>query len=51
MNKQNPIDRKKLMSESIHLTRPPRLEGVVKNKMMNQIKKKKKEKPEESGKK
>ncbi len=51
MNRQNPIDKKKLLSESTHLTRPPRLEGVVKNKMMNPTQKKKKSKSEEDGKK
>ncbi len=30
--------------KELHLTVPPRLEGVVKNKMMNPVQKKKKEK-------
>jgi hypothetical protein len=43
MKKQNLADKKRLLSES-HLTRPPRLEGKVKNKRMNPIQKKKKAK-------
>ena len=35
------IDKKSLLRKTDHLTRPPRLEGVVKNKMMNPIRKKK----------
>ncbi|MCK9352188.1 MAG: hypothetical protein WCT49_03110 [Candidatus Paceibacterota bacterium] len=42
MKKQDPIDKKRLLRESDHLTRPPRLEGKVKNAMMNPVKKKKK---------
>ena len=42
MKRQNLIDKKKLLRKLDHLTRPPRLEGVVKNKMMNPIRKKKK---------
>jgi len=46
MKRQNLIDKKKLLRKLDHLTRPPRLEGVIKNKMMNPIRKKKKvEKP------
>jgi len=32
---KNIIDKKKFLRESNHLTRPPRLEGVVKNAKMN----------------
>ena len=35
-------DKKKQLREMDHLTRPPRLEGAVKNAMMNPIRKKKK---------
>jgi len=46
MKRQNLMDKKKLLRKLGHLTRPPRLEGAVKNKMMNPIRKKKKvEKP------
>lgn len=41
MNKRGPIDKKKLLREADHLTRPPRLEGKVKNAMMYSKKKKK----------
>jgi len=40
--KATPIDKKKRLREQGHLTRPPRLEGKVKNAMMNPIRKKKK---------
>lgn len=36
-------DKKRLLREETHLTRPPRLEGVVKNAKMNPKKKPKKE--------
>lgn len=50
--KQNQIiDKKKLQRETDHFTHPPRLEGVVKNKMLYPIRKKKRTKPEEEGKK
>lgn len=39
---QNPIDKKKMLREADHLTRPPRLEGAVKEAMMQPRKKKKK---------
>ncbi|MDD5721123.1 MAG: hypothetical protein PHT16_01595 [Candidatus Pacebacteria bacterium] len=39
MKKHKLIDKKKFLRESNHLTRPPRLEGVVKNAKMNPIKK------------
>ena len=39
-NKRLP-DKKKLLREQDHLTRPPRLEGVVKEKMMQPVKKNK----------
>jgi len=35
------VDKKKILREKNHLTRPPRLEGVVKNAMMNSARKKK----------
>jgi len=38
------IDKKKLLREQDHLTRPPRLEGVVKEAMMQPIRKKRKNK-------
>ena len=40
--KHAPLDKKKLLRELDHLTRPPRLEGKVKNAMMNPIRKPKK---------
>ena len=42
MGKQESIDKKKLLRSEDHLTRPPRLEGKVKNAMMYSPKKKKK---------
>ena len=45
------VDKKSLLREADHLTRPPRLEGAVKNKMMNPIRKKKKAKSKEDSKK
>ena len=39
---QNIKDKKKILRETNHLTRPPRLEGVVKNTKMNPVKKKRK---------
>ncbi len=39
-NHANPIDRKRFLRKEGHLTRPPRLEGVVKEKMMKAVKKK-----------
>lgn len=38
------IDKKRLLRKTDRLTRPPRLEGAAKNKMMNPIRKKKKAK-------
>ena len=38
------IDKKKTIRQTGHITYPPRLEGSVKNKMMNPIRKKKEEK-------
>jgi hypothetical protein len=35
-------DKEKLIRKSSHVTTPPRMEGAVKNKMMNPVKKKKK---------
>jgi hypothetical protein len=35
------MDKKKILREMIHLTRPPRLEGKAKNAGMNPIRKKK----------
>jgi hypothetical protein len=43
MKNLNQVDKKRFLRESNHLTRPPRLEGAVKNRMMNPIKKKKKQ--------
>ncbi|MBI5406004.1 hypothetical protein HY972_03155 [Candidatus Kaiserbacteria bacterium] len=42
MNKHGPLDKKKLLRAENHLTRPPRLEGKVKNAMMLSKKKPKK---------
>lgn len=42
MKNHNLTDKKKRLRETNHLTRPPRLEGVVKNAKMNPIKKIKK---------
>lgn len=39
IKKQDPINKKKHLRETDHLTTPPRLEGKVKNAMMNPIKK------------
>jgi len=46
MKKQDPIDKKRLLGELDHLTRPPRLEGAVKNERMNPTQKRKKAKEE-----
>jgi len=40
-----PMDKKRRLRESDHLTRPPRLEGKVKNAMMNPVRKKSRKKP------
>lgn len=40
-NKERIIDKEKLAHEQGHLVRPPRLEGVVKEAMMQPIRKKK----------
>lgn len=42
MKRQQPQDKKKILREKDHLTRPPRLEGKVKNAKMNPIRKPKK---------
>lgn len=43
MNKQDfVLDKKRLLREVTHLTRPARLEGGTKNRMMNPMRKKKK---------
>jgi hypothetical protein len=39
--KRNIMDKKKLLRQSDHLTRPPRLEGKAKNAGMNPLRKKK----------
>lgn len=39
---KNIIDKKKLLREQDYLTRPPRLEGAVKEAMMQPVRKKKK---------
>lgn len=41
LSKRNISDKKKLLREQDHLTRPPRLEGVVKEKMMQPVRRKK----------
>ena len=41
------IDKKKLLRAQDHLTRPPRLEGAVKEAMMQPVRKKKKIKSSE----
>jgi hypothetical protein len=46
MKRQYTADKKKALSELGHLTRPPRLEGAVKNKMTNPVRKEKKAKEE-----
>jgi hypothetical protein len=43
-NHKNPADKKKLLREQDHLTRPPRLEGAVKEAMMQPVRKKRKNK-------
>ena len=40
--KKLPVDRKRLIRERDHFTVPPRLEGKVKNAMMNPVRKKRK---------
>jgi len=42
MKKTDPINKKKLLRETGHLTRPPRLEGKTKNAGINAIRKEKK---------
>jgi len=37
--KPGPLDKKRLLREHDHLTRPPRLEGKVKEAMMQPVKK------------
>ena len=44
MSKPDKRDKRKILHQLIHLVRPPRLEGVVKNAKMNPVRKKKKEK-------
>ncbi len=41
MKRQNPMNKKKLLRQVDHFTRPPRLEGKAKNAGMNPIRKKK----------
>ena len=41
LESQNTIDKKRLLREQDHLTRPPRLEGTVKEAMMQPVRKKK----------
>ena len=43
------IDKKRLLRQADYLTRPPRLEGAAKNKMMNPVRKKKKTGLKEKG--
>jgi hypothetical protein len=40
MARPQPSDKKGLLRKQDHLTRPPRLEGKVKNKGMNPVRKK-----------
>ncbi|MEK7150769.1 MAG: hypothetical protein AAB783_01055 [Patescibacteria group bacterium] len=47
-NKKNTLDKKRLLREQGHVTRPPRLEGVVKENMMQPVRKKKKVKSKDS---
>jgi hypothetical protein len=42
------LDKKRLLREQDHLTRSPRLEGAVKEAMMQTVRKKKKIKPDTS---
>jgi len=42
MKKIDPVNKKKLLREMGHLTRPPRLEGRAKNAGMNPTRKEKK---------
>jgi hypothetical protein len=41
--RKEPFDKKRLLHEQDRLTRPPRLEGKVKNAKMNPVRKPKKE--------
>lgn len=41
MKRLDPVNKKKLLRETDHLTRPPRLEGKAKNAGMNPIRKRK----------
>ncbi|HCR52621.1 TPA: hypothetical protein DIV48_03205 [Candidatus Kaiserbacteria bacterium] len=43
MGKRDFLDWKRILREQDRLTRPPRLEGKVKNAMMNPVRKKKKQ--------
>ena len=43
MRNGDKINKKKLLRKQGHLTRPPRMEGDVKNAKMNPVRKKKKE--------
>lgn len=42
MKKQPPQDKKRMLREQDHLTRPPQLEGKAKNAQMNPTRKQKK---------
>lgn len=42
LTKHEQFDKKKLLRQEDHLTRPPRLEGVVKEAMMQPVRKQKK---------
>ncbi len=42
MARQKILDRKSLLRQQDRLTRPPRLEGKIKNAMMNPVRKKSK---------
>lgn len=44
-NNENLLDKKKMLRQADHFTRPPRLEGAVKEAMMQPIRKKRKKRP------
>lgn len=48
MSKPDSLDRKRLLREQGHLTRPPRMEGKVKEAMMQPTKKKRRNKNSKS---
>ena len=48
MKRETPQDKKKILREKDHLTRPPRLEGKAKNAGLNPVRKKKKERSQKA---